>query len=63
MKYIVPDHRTISALTLPIPINPAFGPGFNTGGVATATTSSHVTDNIVRVGLNYKFGSAVVAKY
>jgi outer membrane immunogenic protein len=27
------------------------------------TTTSHVTDNIVRVGLNYRFGGPVVAKY
>ena len=38
-----------------IPINPAFGPGFNNGGAASVTTTSHVTDHIVRVGLNYKF--------
>jgi outer membrane immunogenic protein len=41
--------------TLPIAINPAFGAGFNTGGVASATTSSHITDNIIRVGVNYQF--------
>ncbi|THD47767.1 MAG: porin family protein [Bradyrhizobium sp.] len=29
----------------------------------TFLASSRVTDNIVRVGLNYRFGSAVVAKY
>ena len=62
LEYLYVDLGIVNH-ALPIPINPAFGPGFNTGGVATATTSSHVTDNIVRVGLNYKFGSAVVAKY
>jgi outer membrane immunogenic protein len=41
--------------TISIPINPAFGPGFLNGGVASATSTSHVTDNIIRVGLNYKF--------
>jgi outer membrane immunogenic protein len=25
--------------------------------------SSHVTDNVLRVGVNYKFGGPVVAKY
>jgi outer membrane immunogenic protein len=32
-------------------------------GAPVVTTSSHVTDNIVRVGLNYRFGGPVVAKY
>jgi outer membrane immunogenic protein len=41
--------------TLPIPINPAFGAAFTTGGSASATTSSHIIDNIVRVGVNYQF--------
>ena len=34
------------------PINPAFGAAFINGGAASATSTSHVTDNIVRVGLN-----------
>jgi outer membrane immunogenic protein len=33
------------------------------GGVLSANYSSHITDNIVRVGINYKFGGPVVAKY
>jgi len=33
------------------------------GGVLSSNYSSRVTDNIVRVGLNYKFGGPVVAKY
>jgi outer membrane immunogenic protein len=41
--------------------------GFNTVTTTTATTTggfhSHVTDFIVRVGLNYRFGGPVVAKY
>jgi outer membrane immunogenic protein len=41
--------------TLAIATNPAFGAAFNNGAVASATTTSHVTDNIVRVGLNYQF--------
>jgi outer membrane immunogenic protein len=32
-------------------------------GVPALTTSSHVRDNIVRVGLNYRFGGPVVARY
>jgi outer membrane immunogenic protein len=33
------------------------------GGFGTVTASSHVTDDIVRVGLNYRFGGPVVARY
>ena len=33
------------------------------GGVLSANYSSRVTDNIVRVGINYKFNSPVVARY
>jgi outer membrane immunogenic protein len=32
------------------------------GGV-TSSYSSHITDNVLRVGVNYKFGGPVVAKY
>jgi outer membrane immunogenic protein len=41
--------------------------GFNTLTTTTATTTggfhTHVTDFIVRLGLNYRFGGPVVAKY
>jgi outer membrane immunogenic protein len=41
--------------------------GFNTVTATTATTTSsfhtHVTDLILRVGLNYRFGGPIVAKY
>lgn len=33
------------------------------GGVLSHNYSSRITDNIVRVGLNYKFGGPVIAKY
>lgn len=33
------------------------------GGFLSSNYSSRITDNIVRVGLNYKFGGPVVAKY
>ena len=33
------------------------------GGVITSNYSSHVTDNIVRLGINYKFNGPVVARY
>ncbi len=62
LEYLYVDLGTVTD-TLPIAINPAFGPGFNTGGAASATTSSHVIDNIVRVGVNYRWGGPVVAKY
>jgi outer membrane immunogenic protein len=32
-------------------------------GVPSTQISSHVTDNIVRVGINYRFGGPVVARY
>jgi outer membrane immunogenic protein len=33
------------------------------GGVVTSSYSSRITDNILRVGVNYKFGGPVVARY
>jgi outer membrane immunogenic protein len=33
------------------------------GAFATSSYSSHITDNILRVGVNYKFAGPVVAKY
>lgn len=33
------------------------------GGAIISSYSSRVTDNIVRVGINYKFGGPVIAKY
>ena len=33
------------------------------GAFATSSYSSHITDNILRVGVNYKFTGPVVAKY
>jgi outer membrane immunogenic protein len=41
--------------TFPITINPAFAAAFVNGGSASAISGSHVTDHIVRVGMNYKF--------
>ena len=32
-------------------------------GAPTSTFSSHITDNVLRVGVNYKFGGPVVARY
>jgi outer membrane immunogenic protein len=43
---------------------PAFGAGVVANGTLTSAYSTHVTDNILRVGLNYKFTSGpVVARY
>src|ERR1700694_3154159 len=38
--------------------SPALG-----GGFLTSNYRSRITDNVLRVGLNYKFGGPVVAKY
>ncbi len=42
---------------------PAFGAGTVASGALTSSYSSHVTDNVLRVGVNYKFGGPVVARY
>jgi outer membrane immunogenic protein len=40
------------------------GNTFTAGGpVPTVTMTSHVRDNVVRIGLNYRFGGPVVARY
>ena len=62
LEYLYVDLGTVSQ-TLPISTNPAFVGVFVAGDGATATRSSHVTDNIVRLGLNYHFsplGTAAV---
>jgi outer membrane immunogenic protein len=41
--------------SMPIGINPAFGAAFAKGAAATATSSWLADDNLVRVGLNYRF--------
>jgi outer membrane immunogenic protein len=33
------------------------------GGVITSNFRSRITDNVLRVGVNYKFGGPVVARY
>jgi outer membrane immunogenic protein len=54
LEYLFVDLGTL-AQTYGIAINPAFGAAFTAGGVASVTSSLHITDNIVRAGLNYKF--------
>jgi outer membrane immunogenic protein len=41
-------------------ITPVVGPS---GAFVVASYNSHITDNILRVGVNYKWGGPVVAKY
>jgi outer membrane immunogenic protein len=53
IEYLYVDLGTVSE-AVAIPINPAFGPAF-TAGSATATRNAHITDNIVRAGVNYTF--------
>jgi outer membrane immunogenic protein len=53
LEYLYVDLGTVDE-NVAIPINPAFGPAF-TSGSAAAARSAHITDNIVRVGLNYHF--------
>lgn len=43
--------------TIALAINPAFGAAFTTGGVATATSRTKITDDVIRIGLNYQWGS------
>jgi long-chain fatty acid transport protein len=40
-----------------------FSNTYTVAGVPALTTNTHMIDNIVRVGLNYRFGGPVVAKY
>jgi outer membrane immunogenic protein len=57
LEYLYVDLGSVTE-AFPIAINPIFGPAFSTGGVTSATTTTYVRDNIVRVGLNYKFGNS-----
>jgi outer membrane immunogenic protein len=41
-------------------VTPVVGPS---GAFVVASYNSHITDNILRVGVNYKWGGPVVAKY
>jgi outer membrane immunogenic protein len=42
---------------------PALGAGTVANGTLTSNYSSRITDNVLRVGLNYKFSGPVAAKY
>jgi len=54
LEYLYVDLGSVNE-TFGIPINPAFGPAFTSSGSAAAARSAHITDNIVRMGLNYHF--------
>ncbi len=54
LEYLYVDLGKFSH-SVPIAINPGFGAGLMAGAVANATMSSHVADNIVRLGVNYQF--------
>jgi outer membrane immunogenic protein len=54
LEYLHVDFGDISNTFVPIATPPFFG---------TLRASGRITDEIVRVGVNYRFGSAVVAKY
>ena len=56
LEYLYVDLGTVSGSFLTN--QNAFG-----GGLITTTYSSRVTDNVLRAGLNYKFGGPVVARY
>jgi outer membrane immunogenic protein len=53
IEYLYVDLGTVSE-AVAIPINPAFGQAF-TAGSAMAASNAHITDNIVRAGVNYTF--------
>jgi outer membrane immunogenic protein len=55
IEYLYMDLGTVSGTVIP--------PGGGALGLVAANWSSRITDNIVRVGLNYKFTPYVVAKY
>jgi hypothetical protein len=40
-----------------------FSNTYTLAGLPVLTTSTHFTDNVIRVGVNYRFGGPVVAKY
>jgi outer membrane immunogenic protein len=54
LEYLHVDFGDITNTFVPVRTFPFFG---------TLKASGRVTDEIVRVGVNYRFGSAVVAKY
>lgn len=56
IEYLYVDLGTVSGSF----VTPIVAPG---GVFVTSRYSSHITDNILRVGVNYKWGGPVVARY
>jgi hypothetical protein len=56
LEYLYIDLGSISGAF----VTPSVAPG---GAFVTSRYTSHMTDNILRVGLNYKWGGPVVAAY
>jgi outer membrane immunogenic protein len=56
LEYLYVDLGSVSGSYLTT--IPALG-----GGFLTSNYSSRITDNVLRVGVNYKFGGPVVARY
>jgi outer membrane immunogenic protein len=57
LEYLYVDLGTVSGSYLTaIPAVGGFGVGLAPAGFVTSNYSSHITDNILRVGVNYKFG-------
>jgi outer membrane immunogenic protein len=56
LEYLYIDFGNVSGTVLSPIVSP-------TGGSVIKAYASHITDNILRVGVNYKFNGPVVAKY
>jgi outer membrane immunogenic protein len=56
LEYLYIDLGNISGSFITPVVSPS-------GNFVFANYNSHITDNVVRVGINYRWGSAVVAKY
>lgn len=56
LEYLYIDLGNVSGTLLSPIVSP-------TGGFVTKSYNSHITDNILRVGVNYRWGGPVVAKY
>jgi outer membrane immunogenic protein len=55
LEYLYVDLGSINE-AFPLAINPAFAPFGFIPGAAGMLTSTHITDNVIRVGVNYKLG-------
>jgi outer membrane immunogenic protein len=61
VKYIHVDLGTVSTMYATLPVCAGTGVACVPASAGTGTISSRVTDEIIRVGLNYRFGRPVVA--